>query len=60
MVLPLAKRFHHHFMTRRATNRPNKPEWFFAFVLDAIRCAAAPACPLAAAYYSPPPARPSD
>ena len=37
MVLPLAKRFHHHFMTRRATNRPNKPEWFFAFVLDAIR-----------------------
>ncbi|KZS93221.1 hypothetical protein SISNIDRAFT_454361 [Sistotremastrum niveocremeum HHB9708] len=34
LVQPIALRFRYHFDTQRATNRLDKPEWFFTHILD--------------------------
>ncbi|CAJ0757137.1 5599_t:CDS:10 [Entrophospora sp. SA101] len=37
MVDPLKVKFNFHFNSRRATNRIDKPEWYFTYILTAIR-----------------------
>ncbi|KAI9511767.1 TIP-1 family-domain-containing protein [Russula earlei] len=34
LVQPLSQRFKYHFEGTRQTNRPDKPEWYFAHILD--------------------------
>lgn len=41
MARPLVLRFRYHFTQKGATNKSSKPEWFFVFVVDAIRAHAA-------------------
>lgn len=44
LVVPLAKRFRHHFMGSRSTARADKPEWFFSYALDIIAYVVATPC----------------
>jgi len=37
LALPIARRFRFHFETKRETNQREKPEWYFAFILNTIR-----------------------
>ena len=37
MLAPIVRRFRFHFAGKRPTNRLDRPEWLFSFVLVAIR-----------------------